>query len=236
MTWYQEWFGEEYLDLYSYRNEEEAKLHVTFLRRQWGLIREPVLDLACGSGRHVQELLANGYTAAGADLSLSLLRRARAAGLRKIVRADMRRLPFPENAFGGLTSFFTSFGYFENEDDNAAVVHEMARVLRKGALFLFDYLNVHRELASLVQRETREIDGREAAIERWFDAASRTLNKRIIIGEKRFLERVRAYDLDEISTLFAAAGFAIRDVFGDFDGSPFEIGSRRLILVGTRRR
>lgn len=236
LTWYQEWFGEEYLDLYSYRDEEEARKHVEFLKRQWGVIRDEVLDVACGSGRHLQELMSNGYRVTGIDLSLTLLRRAISTLDFRVARADMRRLPFGENAFAGLVSFFTSFGYFENEDDNVLAVSEMARVVRKGGLFLFDYLNVERELNRLVQSETRELDGREARIERWFDAASRTFNKRIVMGDKSFLERVRGYDLDEISLLFASAGFAVRDVFGDFDGGRFQSDSPRLILVGTRRR
>ena len=35
-----------------------------------------------------------------------------------------------------------------------SVVREMARVLRPGGVFLFDYLNVDRELDKLVERET----------------------------------------------------------------------------------
>ncbi len=237
MTWYQQWFGEEYLDLYSYRDEKEARRHIQFLRKQWGIVEDRVLDLACGSGRHIEEMNASGYRVTGVDLSVTLLRGAKKRpGIDRVIRADMRRLPFENGAFAGVTSFFTSFGYFESEEDNALVVEEMARVVRKGGLFLFDYLNVDRELNHLVESEVRPIDGREAVIERWFDRAARTFNKRITIGDRHFLERVRGYDLDEISTLFAAAGFAIRDVFGDFDGGRFESSSPRLIMIGTRRR
>ena len=73
-------------------------------------------------------------------------------------------------------------------------------------------------------------------IERWFDPAARTFNKRITMGEKKFLERVQWYDLDEMSAIFTSSGMAIREAFGDFDGSPFGPASPRLILLGTRRR
>ena len=33
MAWYQEWFGEEYLELYSYRNDEEARHQIEFIHR-----------------------------------------------------------------------------------------------------------------------------------------------------------------------------------------------------------
>ena len=153
-----------------------------------------------------------------------------------VARADMRQLPFCSGSFAGLVNFFTSFGYFADEDENAQVLREMARVLEPRAIFLFDYLNVHRELEKLVQREMRTTPTGEVLIERWFDPYDRSFNKRMTIGHKRYLERVRGYDLDEISMMFTTAGLTIRAVFGDFLGAPFEKTSPRLILVGTKSR
>lgn len=233
MTWFQEWFGEEYLELYSHRDDDEAKQQVSFFKEHCGAVHGPLLDLACGKGRHIAELRAAGYDAFGCDLSFIMLRAGRAEyGPLPVARADMRALPFCSASFGGLVNFFTSFGYFATEEENTAVVREMARVLEKGAVFLFDYLNLHRELDTLVQRETRG----DVAIERWFDPNDRSFNKRITIGQRRYMERVRGYDLDEISLMFTTAGLTIRAAFGDFLGAPFEKSSPRLILVGTKNR
>jgi SAM-dependent methyltransferase len=235
MAWYQEWFGEEYLELYSYRDEHEAKQQVSFFRQQCGDVARPVLDLACGMGRHMQELAAAGYHAVGCDLSFVLLRTGMSEyGAMPLIRADMRQLPFCTASFGALVNFFTSFGYFSSESENRQVVSEMGRVLAPGAPFLFDYLNVHRELEQLVQHETRVTPFGEVAIERWFDKHDRSFNKRITIGQKRYLERVRGYDLPEISTMFAANRLTIRAAFGDFVGNPFDERSPRLILVGSK--
>jgi SAM-dependent methyltransferase len=235
MAWYQEWFGEEYLELYAHRDEHEAKQQVAFFRRECGLIAGPVLDLACGMGRHLQELASEGYHAVGCDLSYTLLRTGLTEyGPMALARADMRHLPFCDDSFAGLVNFFTSFGYFADEDENLQVVREMARVLDDGAQFLFDYLNVDRELENLVQRETTETPMGTVKIERWFDRSDRSFNKRITIGEKRYLERVRGYDLDEISAMFASCNLSIRAAFGNFDGSKFDRTSPRLILVGSK--
>lgn len=235
MAWYQEWFGEEYLELYAHRDENEARQQVAFFRRQCGSVTGPVLDLACGMGRHMQELQALDYHAVGCDLSYTLLRTGMLEyGHMPVARADMRHLPFCDGVFAGLVNFFTSFGYFASEEENQQVVSEMARVLRPGAPFLFDYLNVHRELVRLVQRESRETPMGLVQIERWFDPYDRSFNKRITIGEKRYLERVRGYDLSEISAMFAACHLTIHSAFGDFDGSPFTPSSARLILMGSR--
>jgi len=110
----------------------------------------------------------------------------------------------------------------------------MARVMRRDGIFLFDYLNVTRELERLIQREKRQTPIGEAIIERWFDSSDRSFNKRITIGQRRYLERVRGYDLDEITMMFTSCGMEIRDVFGDFDGSEYRSSSPRLILIGRK--
>ena len=236
MAWYQEWFGEEYLELYSHRDENEARQQAGFFHDQVGPVSGPVLDLACGMGRHIQELQSLGYRSVGCDLSYTLLRTGiREYGAMALARADMRHLPFCDSVFAGLVNFFTSFGYFAEESENQLVVAEMSRVLKDGAPFLFDYLNVDRELEKLVQREVRETPMGSVRIERWFDKFDRSFNKRITIGEKRYLERVRGYDLEEISAMFASCSLSIHAAFGDFDGSPFDRTSPRLILVGSRQ-
>ncbi len=237
MTWYQEWFGEEYLELYSYRDEHEARRQVAFFQEHFGAIGGSLLDLACGSGRHIQELQSAGYRAVGCDLSFILLRTGiMEYGTMPMARADMRALPFCDASFSGLVNFFTSFGYFASEAENLQVVREMSRVLAPGACFLFDYLNVHRELEKLVQRETRQTPKGPVLIERWFDASDRSFNKRITIGDKRYLERVRGYDLEEISTMFTSSDLNIRSAFGGFDSQPFTTNAPRLILMGSKRR
>jgi SAM-dependent methyltransferase len=237
MAWYQEWFGEEYLELYAHRDEHEARRQVAFFHEQCGSVAGPVLDLACGMGRHMVELQSLGHHGVGCDLSYTLLRTGITEyGPMPVARADMRHLPFCDGVFAALVNFFTSFGYFPSEEENVQVVREMARVLVGNAPFLFDYLNVHRELENLVQRETRTTPLGEVFIERWYDRSDRSINKRMTIGQKRYLERVRGYDLDEISSMFASCNLSIRSAFGSFDGEPFDRSSPRLILVGSKTR
>jgi len=236
LAWYREWFGEEYLDLYSNRDEQEARQQVAFFRENFGKVRGSILDLACGSGRHIDELRNEGYDVVGCDLSWVLLRAgALQYGPMAVARADMRDLPFRDGTFAGLVNFFTSFGYFSEEEENLRVIQEMSRVLDQGAPFLFDYLNVKREIVNLVSREEKETDSGVVHIRRWFDDTQHTFYKSMAIGSRRFLERVRAYDLDEITTMFASCSFTIHQLFGDFQGSPFNAESPRLIVVGTKR-
>ncbi|MCB1057485.1 MAG: class I SAM-dependent methyltransferase [Acidobacteria bacterium] len=242
MAWYKEWFGEDYLELYAHRDHREAASHVDFVTR---LFLDPsaappraVLDLACGAGRHTDELRQRGLPAVGADLSLTLL--AERPELPR-VGADMRQLPFADRTFDWVLNFFTSFGYFEHERENFEVLEEIVRVLRPGGRFLIDFLNSDHVRETLKPRESFVKDGRSVAIERWYDATTRRINKRIRIAAaaeapKTFLESVRAYSAEEVVIGLRWAGLEVDRRFGGFRGEPYDHDSERLILVGHRPR
>ncbi len=236
--WFRDWFGEEYLALYPHRDEREAREAVD-LFSEVALSARPsrVLDLACGAGRHLRELRDDGLAAVGLDLSRTLLRSARAtAPADPLVRGDMRELPFADAAFDGLTSFFTSFGYFADPVDDRRVLREMERVLCPGGVFMLDFMNAARVRTELVPEDYREIDGMRIVQTR--DIADGVVVKRIRIepsdgGVVRvFEERVRLYTCDELVSLLAGAGLVTRHRFGDYQGAPFREGSPRLILAG----
>jgi SAM-dependent methyltransferase len=237
MAWYREWFGEEYLELYAHRDEPEAELHVDFVAKHLGE-RCPgaVLDLACGAGRHTAALQRRGFRTLGVDLSLTLL--AHMNGLSKVA-GDMRRLPFHAGSFDWVLSFFTSFGYFEQERENFRVLEEIVRILAPGGRFLLDLMNPATVLAYLVPRETQELDGRRVEIERWFDGEKKRMNKRIKVcspagSPRTFLESVRLYQPDEVVIGLRWAGLEVDHLFGNFHGDLYERDSERLILIGSK--
>ena len=237
MAWYRDWFGRDYLDLYSYRDDSEAERHIDFVEGVLGDGKPSrVLDLACGAGRHTTVLRDRGYQAVGLDLSLTLLTQKpvfpRVAG-------DIRTLPFADDGFDRVLNFFTSFGYFPDERQNFRVLEEIARVLAPGGRFLIDLFNRERVLEGLVPSETRLVGDGTVEIERWFDARTERVNKRIRFlpergDERTFVESVRAYTADEVAIGLKWAGLRLDAMLGDFDRSDYGPDSERMILIGSR--
>jgi len=236
--WFRAWFGDEYLAIYPHRDEQEAEAAVRLYLRSAPPPAGAILDLACGAGRHLRELLSAGLHGIGLDLSITLLNRARELSPpAQLVRGDMRQLPFQDEGFAGLTSFFTSFGYFATRAEDEKVAREMRRVLRPGGSFMLDFLNSVRVRAELVEAESSRIQGFEVSVRR--SIVDDTVVKRIHLqpvdgGEGRsFVERVRMYEAEELEQLLSEAGLETRDRFGDYRGARFSPDAERLIFVGA---
>ncbi|MEP6993375.1 MAG: class I SAM-dependent methyltransferase [Acidobacteriota bacterium] len=241
MTWWESWFGEEYLDLYPHRDVASARREAAFALAHLPEHPTPMLDLCCGSGRHSLPLAETGCAPVGLDYSAPLLDLARRRNPSlPLVRGDMRALPFADGSFRAVVNFFTSFGYFLGEQENLAVVAEIERVLANGGAFLCDTFGRDSALARLVPEERRSCGDREYRIRRWWNAQSARLEKEIEVRRagsiEIFRESVRAYTCAELVALLEGAGLRIEATWGDFDAGPVGPDSPRLIALARKRR
>lgn len=235
--WFETWFGEDYVALYPHRNEAEAERAVALIA---GTLAERnvrrALDLACGSGRHSRFLGTRWWTS-GVDLSEVLLRIARRARTpASLVRADIRALPYRSAAFDLVVNLFTSFGYFETDDEHQLVVRDLARVVAPGGTFVLDYLNAVEVQEQLVPFDQQMVGGRSVEQRREITRDGRFVVKHIVIpAEKReFIERVRLFQKPELVAMLEVAGFSIEATYGDYAGNPLTDASPRVILFARR--
>jgi len=245
-AWWEEYFGEDYLLLYSHkRDKEKSAKEVDFIEKALRLPqRSRVLDLCCGYGRHCLELAHRGYLVSGLDLSELFLHMAReeaeAESIRiNLVRADMRQIPFKEN-FDALINIFTSFGYFEAEEENQAVLEEVARVLRKGGRFLFDSVNRSHWPGIFKKVTVDDYPDKEIKVV-WHNDAFDDYRKwrlRVEVFEqgtrREHFVKVTLYDLEEFTPMLEAAGLKVLEAYGDLKGSPYKKDSPRLCVLSEK--
>ncbi len=238
--WFRDWFGEDYLTVYNHRNLRDAQQLVQLILKTHPLDAEmPVLDVGCGHGRHAQILAELGLRVIGLDLSPVMLRVAKStrkhARYPLLVRADKSALPF-RRTFQAAFSLFTSFGYFESDIQNQAVLHEYAAVLNTEGLLVVDFLNPDDIVRRLQPESTREEENMLINEKRWIDR--RRVCKEITIEKdntvRRFYESVRLYNLDEMKRMLQNAGFRITNIFGEYDGREYHSESKRMILFGSK--
>ncbi|MBE7560099.1 class I SAM-dependent methyltransferase [bacterium] len=240
-TWYANWFNDIYAHIYAHRDRLSANREAAFALTLLGGVPEgPVLDLCCGAGRHSHALAAAGCRVVGLDLSPWLLSEARSfvaspGGRLSLVRGDMRSLPF-SRAFSGVFNFFTSFGYFDDEE-NREVLREIARVLLPGGFFLLDYMNAPAVIAGLVPCSERETELGKVVESRTYDPESRRIEKDLYVyrseGEmEAYHESVRAYTCEEMLSLLSVVGLCPLSVYGTLDGAAYTEKSPRMVIFG----
>ena len=234
--WFEEWFGEEYLQLYPHRDFSEAEQAVALILERVGF--RPgwlVLDVACGAGRHARAFQTAGARCIGLDLSAALLRVAKDVTTAPLVRADMRALPIRPASIDLTVNLFTSFGYFDDDAEHATALGEMISTLRPQGWFVIDFLNARAVRRRLVPRETQRVNGVEVQVNRSVSPDGRYVCKTIQpAGGRRYTERVRLFGAEEIEAMLAAAGVTVRVRLGDYDASPLRPSSPRTILIGQR--
>jgi Methyltransferase domain len=174
----------------------------------------------------------------GFDLSMPLLSRAKhgAPPIERLVRGDMRYLPFRPASFDAVANLFTSFGYFSEDEQHQVVLNGIAVALAPRGLFVLDYLNASNVRGALVPHEERRIGVQTVAIERRITQDGKYVVKEMhLIGDGRsFLERVRLFTSDQLDQMMAGAGLAVVERFGDYDGGPMSASAPRAIFVARR--
>lgn len=230
--WFEEWFGEEYLELYPHRDDRDADRLIDLIERTLApAAGARVLDLCCGAGRHARALAGRGCRVVGVDLSRHLLLRARATAHVPLVRSDVRELPFRSAAVDVAVNLFTSFGYFDSDEAHRDALAEMVRPVRAGGWFVIDFLNAAHVTAALVARETTDTAAGPVVVERWLDPDGRYVRKTITTPHGRqFMERVRLLTEPDLDGMLAVAGATVRHRFGSYGGDPIGPQHPRVIL------
>jgi ubiquinone/menaquinone biosynthesis C-methylase UbiE len=247
-AWYEDTFGRDYLSLYPHRNDEEARRDVSHILQLIDPPRnESLLDLCCGAGRHLAALRHAGFmNLTGLDLSADLLAEARsrldAESMNDIqlLQADMREIPGNE-LYRTIVSLFTSFGYFEDGNEDELVLQSAYQALSRNGTFLLDTLNRGHVLANLIPSEERELEGRRISIHRNITADSLRVEKETRITqpgspETTYRESVRMYKKAEIEDMLTRIGFIDIHFYGSLEGQVFSNTSSRMVFVAAKAR
>jgi len=238
--WFASWFDSPFYHLlYQNRDDKEAKSFVDHLINYLNPPQSSkMLDIACGKGRFSIYLSEKGYDVAGMDLSPSNIKAARKyedEGL-SFHTHDMRE-PFRFNYFDYAFNFFTSFGYFDNEEDHLKTLKSIYKGLKPGGIFLIDFINSHKAIDELIEKEQRKVGQTFFNIER--KEENGYLYKQISFEHNhkkmQFEERVRAFTKEDFEDMFARCGFYIEEVFGNYQLEAYQPKiSDRLIIIGKK--
>lgn len=235
-NWFASWFDTPYYHiLYKDRNYREAQVFMDNLTHYLNLPEKAkVLDLACGKGRHSIYLNQLGFDVIGADLSEnSIIEASKNANESLHFQVHDMRDAFEEK-FDAIFNLFTSFGYFEHEEDNLKTLIAIKESLSEYGFAVIDFMNVHQVIATLVPEESKTVDGIDFHLKR--HVTNGYIIKEIDFEDQgktfHFEEKVKAFTLEDFQQMMNEAGIYLLDTFGDYKLKKFHKNtSERLIMI-----
>ncbi len=208
----------------------------------------PVLELGCGTGRILIELLAAGVEAFGIDRSLPMLARlcrdAQARGLMpRVAQSDLRALGVGGH-FGTILLPYSLVTYLTEPAQASAVLRELRTRLASGgrivldafvpqpvqgfADFRLDYRRPHAD--GLLEREKR-IAVRADGCNRIERRYRRYAGDGLLCEEFVTDETIRPYTPADLAALAGSAGLGVRSWHWDYGTRRDAVGARFASLV-----
>lgn len=241
-----EWFeDQEFWDSFSKhmfsegrvsRGEEQVGKITALLDLNGG---EKILDLPCGVGRHATSLAERGYDVTGVDISNSYIEKARE-------RADNENLDFyqgdmkeytGESKFDLILNLWNSFGYFEDDEDNQAVLDNFSKNLGQEGVLLMQ-LNTKETFSNRENFNSRHWEEQDGAF--FLQKREITDNwkwhtmewKKVMDGEiETHTVKTRIYSGERIVEMLEKAGFNSIEMYGDLDGSDYDENAERAVIL-----
>jgi ubiquinone/menaquinone biosynthesis C-methylase UbiE len=242
--WTKRYFDTMYLRRWALGPPGEAEYrHADFLLGRFSAVPgDALLDVGCGQGRYSLSFADRGMRVTGLDASPRLLREARGLALLSgtdvsWVLGDMRSLPF--TCGYRVAMLFDSFGFFDTEEEDEAVIHEMARAIVPGGHVVLVVVNGPRILNAFEPLGREERDGRVVVVQRELDASMRVVREVITVEEDGAQysaeRRQRLYSSTELAEIAVRAGLTVRSMYGDLAGGPFdEATSVKTVMICGR--
>lgn len=258
-NWWKKIYNKEYLSIYVDIDAPDVNARqVSFVLKQAKPPKKAkILELACGYGRHAIEFARRGDEVTGLDYSRHFIELARRAAEEQEIKVkfrcgDMRRMS-SLRSYDLVTCLFTSFGYFDDEQDHSRVFQRISRSLKPNGSFILDLTNtidlvarlakegsINKKTGLLTSMESARLsNGLHVTSKLTFDPKTirRTLVRRWEkMGKKHsYAASVRLFMLPEIQHLLEENGLAYQNIWGDYDGSSFSYTSPRMIILARKK-
>jgi SAM-dependent methyltransferase len=246
-----------YAAFYDWENARTmARRDVPFWQRVAAAAAGPVLELGCGTGRVTVPLARAGIPLVGIDLSDPMLhrartrlRRARLTARARLVRGDIRQLPFEVETFALVAAPYGILQSLIRERDLTATLSAIAAALRPGGRLVMELVadlpawreyreetklrgwrpgrRAHLTLVESVRQDRRR--GLTIFDQEFVERRGR------LVSRRRFALAFRTLSVPQMVRRLERAGLRVAARLGSYEGDPWTPESATWILIAERK-
>jgi ubiquinone/menaquinone biosynthesis C-methylase UbiE len=247
---------DDYADYYDWENAQTVgRRDIAFWSRMAAPVSGPILELGCGTGRVAIPVARTGATVIGIDRSASMLgrgrmrvRRARLGSRVKLIRGDIRHLPFPDRSFPLVMAPYGILQSLLDERVLTATLKDVRRVLTRTGTFgleLVADLPAWDEYSNKVTfRSPRGPHGKPIAL---IESVKQDRRKHITRFEQEFVEgrgknatrkkfslAFRTLSVPQMVQRLEKAGLEVTALLGDYQGGQWDLRAEVWIILARR--
>ena len=153
------------------------------------------------------------------------------------VNEDMRSFVRPDT-YDLALSMFTSFGYF-NDEDNLSVLRHLQHNLKPGGALTVDLMGKEQIASTFKAESVQDLHDGSVFVERReiLDDWTKIRNEWILIQNRQaafYHFQLTIYSGKELRDLLHEAGFSTVTLYGGLDGRPYDVEAKRLVAVAIK--
>lgn len=247
---------DDYAPYYDWENRQTVgRRDIGFWQRIAAPVDGAVLELGCGTGRVALPVARDGATVIGIDRSQSMLarartrvRRARLGSRVKLIRGDIRQLPFPDRSFPLVIAPYGILQSLLEERLLAATLKDVYRVLARNGTFgveLVADLPAWEEYSNRVTfRSKRGPHGKPIQL---IESVTQDRRRHITRFEQEFVEgggrsatrrkfslAFRTLNVPQMVQRLEKAGLQVSALLGDYQGGAWDLRAEVWIILARR--
>ena len=237
-------FDDSYSKVYSELLKIELDEQTNFLKanyfKKFPKSNFKILDLCCGTGRHIKSLNNYGYVVDGVDINPEALKVAQEKSKKGNFYLSDVQFFKPDKKYNLIYSMESSIGYLSDSENVQIFKNISDNLLIEDGIFVLHLANRDYLLKNMSQRmwfgnnETGYLlEDRLFEIEKGILKINQV---RIIDGvDKRYSIDLRLYSLKELEYLLNEAGLTILRVYGNYKNEPYDINQPYMLVECSKK-
>ncbi len=202
------------------------------------------LEIASGTGSLLNLMKESCPNTHGIDISMPMLRKAKQKVDFPLLQADMRQLPFSDNAFDGIFCVHDAINYLQTKRELQGHFEEVRRILKPTGVYIFDMTteknvieNYHNQTFNETHKKTKMIwqnyykfneKKLTSILEFSGNSKSHFLRRNTTHREAHVHKIHGTEDLEEI---LSKTGFHIMGAYADYDMSKASIDANIIVYI-----